>query len=136
MKIPPQPKMKFLGKFGATIAGAVHMTGDTAWEMHPHGEECLHLLSGAIDVIAEGMRDGSVTELRAGSACVVPRGRWHRLVVREAGDLLFITPTLGIQHRDVAGADHAHASKNPDGDGRAGSPNKRMQPTARRARRS
>jgi len=101
MKIPARPEMKFLGKFGGAIVGAVHMTRDTAWEMHPNGDECLHLLSGAVDVVTEEARGGRVTELRAGGACVVPRGRWHRLVVREPGDLLFITPTLGTQHRDV-----------------------------------
>jgi len=101
MKIPAQPEMKFLGKFGGAIAGAVHMTRDTAWEMHPNGDECLHLLSGAVDVVTEEAPGGRVTELRAGGACVVLRGRWHRLVVREPGDLLFITPTLGTQHRDV-----------------------------------
>ena len=99
MRTPTQPKMKFLGKFGGTIAGAVHMRRDSAWEMHPRGDECLHLLSGAVDVITQEVRGGQVTELREGGACVVPRGRWHRLVVREPGDLLFITPSLGMQQR-------------------------------------
>ena len=48
MKIPAQPQMRFLGKFGGVVAGAVRMTGDSPWEMHPGGDECLHLLSGAI----------------------------------------------------------------------------------------
>ena len=76
-------------KFGGWLVSAYHMTGDTrAWETHPSGDELLYLLSGAIDVVLE-MDDGERTiELRAGSACVVPRGRWHRQIVRSPGDIL------------------------------------------------
>lgn len=90
--------MKFLGKFGGTLAGTVHLGGDTPWEMHPGGDECLYLLSGAADLIVKNLPRRWVTKLSAGSACVVPRGRWHRLIVRDAGVLLFITPALGTQH--------------------------------------
>jgi len=81
MKIPKQPRMQFPGTFDGVVVGAMHMTRDTAWEMHPAGDECLHLLSGAIDVVVEQGGLSQVVELRAGSSCVVPRGHWHRQVV-------------------------------------------------------
>jgi len=89
-------------KFGGWLVSAYHMTGDTrAWETHPSGDELLYLLSGANDVVLE-MDDGQRTiELRAGSACVVPRGRWHRQIVRSPGDILSMTFGKGTQHRPV-----------------------------------
>jgi mannose-6-phosphate isomerase-like protein (cupin superfamily) len=101
MKIPTQPQMRSPGAFGGVIAGAVRMTRDTPWEMHPGGDECLHLLSGAIDVVVEDGGFSQTIELRAGGACVIPRGKWHRQVVREPGELLFITPGAGTQHRAI-----------------------------------
>jgi uncharacterized cupin superfamily protein len=96
---PKKPRMRFLGRFRGVVTGAVHMTGDTPWEMHPGGDECLHLLSCAIDVILDDGGAQQTIELRAGGACVIPRGMWHRQIVREPGELLFITPGIGIQLR-------------------------------------
>ena len=42
--------MKFLGKFGGTMAGTVHLTRDTPWEMHPRGDECLVPLHFALSL--------------------------------------------------------------------------------------
>ena len=33
--------MKFLGNFGGTMAGTVHLTGDTPWEIHPGGDHAI-----------------------------------------------------------------------------------------------
>jgi mannose-6-phosphate isomerase-like protein (cupin superfamily) len=72
------------------------------WEMHPHGEEVLVLVSGAMEMVLE--RDGgeSTVELRPGQACIVPRGTWHRARVREPSALLTITAGRGTQHRPLA----------------------------------
>jgi len=70
-----------------------------AWEMHPAGDELLTMLAGAMDVVLE-RADGEVTvSLVSGQTCVVPRGMWHRQVVREAGQYLGITYGKGTQHR-------------------------------------
>ncbi len=70
-----------------------------AWEMHPAGDELLTMLAGAMDVVFE-RADGDVTvSLRSGLTCLVPRGMWHRQVVREAGQYLGITYGKGTQHR-------------------------------------
>ncbi len=70
-----------------------------AWEMHPAGDELLTMLAGTMDVVFE-RADGEVTvSLRSGQTCIVPRGMWHRQVVREAGEYLGITYGKGTQHR-------------------------------------
>jgi mannose-6-phosphate isomerase-like protein (cupin superfamily) len=79
-----------------------HMHCDTpTWEMHPAGDEVLYLLSGAMEVILEERDGNRVVELHAGEACLVPRGVWHRQLVRTAGDLLAITYGKGTQVRAV-----------------------------------
>jgi mannose-6-phosphate isomerase-like protein (cupin superfamily) len=65
------------------------------WEMHPHQDELLYLIEGAIDVFlrAEMERpDEQVLHLHHGEACVVPKGMWHRQVVLAPCKMLFLTP--------------------------------------------
>lgn len=85
---------------GGWLVTKFHMSNDSpTWEMHPAGDELLYLLSGALEVILED-RDGErVVELRAGAACLVPRGVWHRPMVRTLGDLLAITYGKRTQNR-------------------------------------
>jgi mannose-6-phosphate isomerase-like protein (cupin superfamily) len=66
------------------------------WELHPDQDELLYLVEGATDVLlrddpgdASGER---VIPLVGGAACLVPRGTWHRQVVREPSLLLFLSP--------------------------------------------
>ena len=87
---------------GRRLVGVFHMTDDPpAWEMHPAGEEVLLLLSGAIGVVLQEADGERVVELRPRNACIVPRGVWHRQLVRMPSDLLAITPGAGTQHRPV-----------------------------------
>jgi mannose-6-phosphate isomerase-like protein (cupin superfamily) len=69
------------------------------WEMHPHGEEVLVLLSGKITMIFEEAGVERDVELQPGRACIVPRGIWHRATVAVAGQLLAITYGRGTEHR-------------------------------------
>jgi mannose-6-phosphate isomerase-like protein (cupin superfamily) len=39
--------------------------------------------------------------IRPGQSFVVPRGVWHRGIVRQPGELMFITPGAGTEHRPV-----------------------------------
>jgi mannose-6-phosphate isomerase-like protein (cupin superfamily) len=71
------------------------------WEMHPGGDEVLCLLTGAIDVVLDEPAGQRTFGLRGGRACLVPRGVWHRLILRQPSDLLFITPARGTRHRPV-----------------------------------
>ena len=87
---------------GYTI-GAPMLTEDAPHdgEMHPDGDELLYLVSGAITVRLE-LADGERTiELGPGEALVVPQGIWHRINLREPGQLLHITPGPRGDHRPL-----------------------------------
>lgn len=77
------------------------------WEMHPEADEAVCCLSGGLRVYfrnADG-EDGpeEMTRLPAGSAVIVPRGRWHRLELEAPSDLLSITPRRGTRLEEVHG---------------------------------
>ncbi|MGH8990990.1 MAG: cupin domain-containing protein [Acidimicrobiia bacterium] len=87
---------------GGWLVAAFHMTEDpAAWEMHPDGEEVLYLLSGGMEIVLDEDGEDRVVQLRPGTACVVPRGVWHRQVLEGPCDLLALTFGRGTQHRPV-----------------------------------
>ena len=63
-------------------------------ERHPEGDELVYLFSGAVGVSFESddSQNPKVVALQPGQLVVVPRGMWHRLVVGEPSELLFMTP--------------------------------------------
>ncbi len=71
------------------------------WEMHPAGDELVHLISGAIDLVLQEERGGRIIELRSRAASLIPRGVWHRAIVHTPSDVLFITPGAGTQLRPI-----------------------------------
>jgi mannose-6-phosphate isomerase-like protein (cupin superfamily) len=81
------------------------VTGQSAdwdhWERHPAGEEILTLLSGEMELVLDLEGGEQRTVLKADEAFIVPRGIWHRAIVREAGRLMFVTPGAGTEHRRV-----------------------------------
>jgi mannose-6-phosphate isomerase-like protein (cupin superfamily) len=68
-------------------------------EMHPEADEVIVVVSGAIDVVLQENDTERTIALESGAAAIVPRGIWHRLVVREPGRLLFINSRTGMQSR-------------------------------------
>jgi mannose-6-phosphate isomerase-like protein (cupin superfamily) len=85
---------------GGRLVGRFHNAQDwDIWEMHPAGDEVVCLLSGAIDVVLDEPEGERVVELEAGRTCIIPRGVWHRAIVRKPGDTLHITRGEGTQHR-------------------------------------
>jgi mannose-6-phosphate isomerase-like protein (cupin superfamily) len=82
---------------GGRLVGTFHNAKD--WEMHPAGDEVVCLLTGAVDVVLDEPDGERVVELAAGRTCIVPRGVWHRAIVREPGETLHITRGDGTQHR-------------------------------------
>lgn len=68
-------------------------------EMHPAGDEVLHMLSGAVDVVLRLPDGDRVIALHAGRTCIVPQGTWHHFRVREPGDMLGMTYGRGTEHR-------------------------------------
>jgi mannose-6-phosphate isomerase-like protein (cupin superfamily) len=81
-------------------------------EMHPEVDEVLLLISGAIDVVLEEAEAERTIALEAGQAAIVPRGVWHRLVMRSPGRLLFINNRRGIRSRPL-GAKRGDRACNP-----------------------
>jgi mannose-6-phosphate isomerase-like protein (cupin superfamily) len=71
------------------------------WERHPAGDEILVLLSGELELVLLTARGERHTRLKAGQAFVVPKGSWHRGIVHKPGELMFITPGAGTEHRPV-----------------------------------
>ena len=68
------------------------------WEMHPTGDELLHVLEGEVEVelIPKSGRRRRTT-VRAGSFFVVPRGLWHRPTQRKPVVMLYVTPGAGTE---------------------------------------
>jgi mannose-6-phosphate isomerase-like protein (cupin superfamily) len=99
---PTSPDAALVANGAGWLTAVYAMDRDTpSWEMHPAGDELLVLLSGAIDVVLDG-RDGQrVVALTAGASCVVPRGTWHRQIVRTPALELAVTYGKGTEHRPV-----------------------------------
>ncbi|MFH8572413.1 cupin domain-containing protein [Streptomyces sp. NPDC017993] len=70
------------------------------WEMHPEAEEAVCCLSGGVRLYLRpttpGGAEGEV-QLQAGTAVIVPRGRWHRLELNAPSDLMSITLRHGTR---------------------------------------
>lgn len=85
-------------EFDGRLVGHVIVDGAgerDEWEMHPDADEFLYLVEGAIDVVLRDdldHNDERRIELRAGRACIIPKGAWHRQIVLAPCKMLFITP--------------------------------------------
>lgn len=69
------------------------------WEMHPSGDELLLAVSGEYEILLQDGRTDHVVALVSGQAYLVPYGVWHRVRVKSAGEMLFVTPGKGTQQR-------------------------------------
>lgn len=74
------------------------------WEMHPHGDEFVYLLSGDIEFRLELPAGLSSSRIAGRGAVVVPRGTWHTAKVFAPSRMLFVTRGGGTQHRPTSGA--------------------------------
>ena len=86
--------------------GRLMIAGDLSedmgqWELHPVGEELLFCHSGKFVILVEGPEGEGRFPLAPGEAFIVPRGAWHRILVREPGRLLFVTWGVGTRHRPL-----------------------------------
>jgi len=97
---PRSPGATLVANGNGWLVALYAMDRDTpAWEMHPAGDELLVMLSGEMDVVFERAGGEASTPVRAGETCLVPRGTWHRQVVRRAGRYLGMTYGRGTEHR-------------------------------------
>ncbi|MEM7018724.1 MAG: cupin domain-containing protein [Pseudomonadota bacterium] len=82
--------------------GIITMTHDAPHngEMHPDGDEILYVISGALRVIGDSAPD-SPLELRAGDACIIKQGEWHKVHVLDKTQMLHITAGPNGDHRPL-----------------------------------
>lgn len=71
------------------------------WEMHPHGDEFMYLLSGEVHVHVEGADDVSIISLKGSGAVILPRGMWHTTKVVAPARMLHIARGLDTQTRST-----------------------------------
>jgi mannose-6-phosphate isomerase-like protein (cupin superfamily) len=69
------------------------------WEMHPHGDEFVYLLSGAVELQFERGAAVETVVLEGSGAVVVPRGVWHTAKVRRPSRMLHVTRGEGTETR-------------------------------------
>lgn len=73
-----------------------------SWEVHPHGDEVVLLLSGDVTfVLQTDSGEHCVNLNKQGQYVLVPRGVWHTARTNTASKLLFVTPGQGTQHKGV-----------------------------------
>ena len=72
-----------------------------SWEIHPHGDEVVVLISGHCTMLLE-TADGivSTTLSASGDFVVVSKNTWHTAHTATPTKMLFITPGEGTQNRD------------------------------------
>lgn len=94
------------------LGGGWLMTGGRStqtmghWEQHPAGEEILVLVEGHMGVALEEGDGVRIVELDTpGATCVVPRGVWHRQLVRAPSYLVALTYGEGTAHRPAKAGD-------------------------------
>ena len=69
------------------------------WEMHPHADEFVYLLSGSVEVHLERPDGLHKVELKGSGAVVVPRGIWHTAKVNAPSRMLHVTRGAGTELR-------------------------------------
>ncbi|MFB0627702.1 cupin domain-containing protein [Streptomyces sp. AB3(2024)] len=70
------------------------------WEMHPEAEEAVCCLAGSARLYFRPTgfdESAAAVQLQAGTAVIVPRGRWHRLELDTPSDLMSITLRQGTR---------------------------------------
>lgn len=83
-----------------TAAGPDDLHADK-WEIHPDGDEFIHILEGEAGLIVEEAEGERRALLVAGDAAIVPRGRWHRFEWKGPVSLLFVTPPGRTELKDA-----------------------------------
>jgi mannose-6-phosphate isomerase-like protein (cupin superfamily) len=69
------------------------------WERHPAGDELVVVISGSATLVQEIDGDHERITLGPGEAAINPRGTWHTSDLVEPGQVLFVTPGMGTEHR-------------------------------------
>jgi mannose-6-phosphate isomerase-like protein (cupin superfamily) len=98
----PESDMAHLGK-GWLISEYTFTEDWPTWEMHPHGDEFVYLLSGAIELLYQTYDGVTCTSLQGSGAVVVPQGVWHTAKVSVPSRVLHVTRGDGTLTKPVGG---------------------------------
>lgn len=72
----------------------------SSWEVHPHGDEIVLLISGEVTFLLDTESGETRIDLHEqGQYLVVPKGVWHTAKTGSKSKVLFITPGQGTQNR-------------------------------------
>lgn len=72
------------------------------WEVHPHGDELVCLVSGDAElVMRKNGADESVRLSTPGAFVVVPGNTWHTARIHLPATMIFITPGEGTENREL-----------------------------------
>jgi mannose-6-phosphate isomerase-like protein (cupin superfamily) len=70
------------------------------WEIHPHGDEIVVLISGAAEMVLDETGGHRVVALsKPGEYVIVPKGTWHTARITVPTSMLFITPGEGTENK-------------------------------------
>lgn len=75
------------------------------WEIHPHGDEVVCLMSGDATMILD-TSDGE-TRVRLnepGAFVIVPQATWHTAQVHSTTTMIFVTPGQDTENRETPGS--------------------------------
>jgi quercetin dioxygenase-like cupin family protein len=87
------------GKEGRLVMIGSSATSWSFWERHPAGSELVVVISGRTTLIQEYRQHEQHITLGPGEAAINPPGIWHTSDVIDSGEVLFITPGIGTEHR-------------------------------------
>lgn len=88
---------------GHELISCYEFTSDwSSWEMHPHGDEVVILMSGRATFVLETAQGEKSIELsEPGQYVIVPKGTWHTAKTPGSAKMLFVTPGQGTEHRNM-----------------------------------
>jgi mannose-6-phosphate isomerase-like protein (cupin superfamily) len=90
-------------QFGHVLVSAFSFSENWAtWEMHPHGDEMVYLLSGTATLILRLPQGDAQIALTANRGYMIPKGIWHTAHTDGPCKALFITCGKDTQIASVA----------------------------------
>lgn len=94
---------RYDGFTGHLLIACHSFDGDwPTWEIHPHGDELVCLLSGDAEMILRSSTGDVVQRLSdPGAFAVVPADTWHTAKVYAPTTMIFVTPGEGTENREI-----------------------------------
>ena len=69
-------------------------------EVHLDGDEILYVISGELSLTSDSNPNETLS-LGPSDSCIISKGEWHKVNVIKSTQLLYITPGLNNDHREL-----------------------------------